>query len=1041
MRKDEFSAAAKERNSALCELKNVSEQLNNLTEDKLLIKAKAETDKLKNQIKSYLSLRGELIVKIAKIKSDFFAISGGRIIGKKHNFNSVPTADNAERIITDAKNTADTCLKSISSNGITLNAQIGIASALQALYVVYDSSEKLKNEFFAKEKALAEKNRLSLSAQKEELEKKLDKMQKEHSELLEFSKESYEKAFLINRKPQAELADKLELPVALIDNDRIYEFLYWDVTSDGPLVINYRGDIDKTADFVRAITLNFLYSYPGANKQILYASDKDSDDINNFLRLLSESVGKEIFYSGKTAFRQPRGEFGSYEFIPTLRETVESRSVLLEKYGCNNIFEYNSANPETIKPPVLVFLQDYPNGFKKSDALDYFFKNGAKTGVFFAVLKTENRSNDYVREEAADPSVYSKFILETTDNFDFVFDGKNYEPLKLDSIRAREAEKPVAEDIAVSRSVLGYESIGFGKLSPEEGDKANVLSIPVGKADGKTYNLKFAVSAGGGEPIGYVVIGRPGMGKSSLIDAMLINGGMKYSPDDLQFCLIDFKDGVSSSAYADRCAMPHIRLLAQSSRLEDAQIILTNLKKESERRNEIFKNFSGGVVKDLVSYNAHSKKHMPHIVVVVDEVHNVFSESVDAWRRKAADAICELLAGFAREGRSAGIHLLIASQTVSAQMMKSVGDLLDGRICFSARSQSDAEYLVGRDGAAIVVNECNRAGYAVALNVRDKISEKLCVAYHNSNEAEYAAAVREKWSDYPTAPIVVGDASPLYVKDFVGNAFAETGTIPIGESFYDHSAFGLKFGDGRRSLMAVGEVKDNDTAEDDLVTSLVIGAARAGVKVELLDATKARRVGELFYGSGIANVYDERDYLRVLSAAVKTLRERNADARRSYQPILYIFHGLSRVAEFIENSGEKARTSEQVEGMPEGYRSFSSASLRQTESVRGADGITELIEKNIFDVDLFVAATFSSVSSVEEVKYSFRKANYMVFMPTFVAETERIAGDAYNHAQGLSCGKNLLLISENGGVAEKVRFFKYSDDQKTFECIKKAVKK
>ncbi len=1045
MRKDEFSAAAEEINAALCELNNINEQLNNLSEDKLLTKAKAQTVELKNQIKSYLSLRGELFVKIAKLKSDFFVISGGRIIGRKQNFNIVPSAQNAEKIISDAKNAADMCLKSISSSGITLNVQVGIATALQALYAVYDSLEQINNEFFDSEKALADKSTLSLLAQKEATEKKLDLLQQNKSELLKLSTKACENAFLINREPQKQLADNIELPVAFKKTDGVYEFLYWNAVSDGPLVINYDGDIDETADFVRAVTLNFLYSYPGMNKQILYAADKDSDNINNFLRLLSESAGKEIFYLGKTSFRQPLGEFGSYEFISALRETVESRSSLLEKYGYKTVFEYNAANSDTVKPPVLVLLQDYPRGFKKSDSLDYFFKSGAKTGLFFVVIKTSAKSNDYVREQPADPALYSEFIIDATLNFEFDLNGERYEPLKIDSARAREAEKLIAADIEVSRSVLGYESIGFGNVSMEEGDNADVLSIPVGKSDGKTYEIKFAVSGSGSEPIGYVVIGKPKMGKSSFIDAMIMNGAMKYSPDDLQFCLIDFKDGVSSAAYAraDLCAMPHIRLLAQSSRLEDAQIILSNIKKEKERRNEIFTNFPGGRIDNLAKYNARSQKHMPHIVVVVDEVHNVFKDSLDAASRKAADAICDLLGGFASEGRSEGIHLLIASQSVSPQIMNKVGSKLGGRVCFSPCSQSDAEYLVDREGAAIVINECNRAGYAVSHTFGTKSYEKICVAYHCSKETAYAAAVRKKWSDYVTAPIVVGDASPLYAADFAGDAFKTQGVIPIGESFYDHSVFGLTFGCGRCSLMAVGEVQDNDTAEDDLVTSLITGAVRSGVKVELLDATKERRVGKLFYGCNLVNIYDERDYLKVLSAAVKTLRERKDDARSSYQPILYIFHGLSRVTEFIENSGEKTRAAEQVDGMPEGYKSFSSHSLRQTESVRGADGLAELVEKNNLDVDLFVAATFSSVSSVGEFKYSFRKANYMVFTPSFVVQTEGISGGAYSHTQGLSCSKNLLLISENGGVAEKVRFFKYKyeDDQKTFEYIKKAVKK
>ena len=61
-----------------------------------------------------------------------------------------------------------------------------------------------------------------------------------------------------------------------------------------------------------------------------------------------------------------------------------------------------------------------------------------------------------------------------------------------------------------------------------------------------------------------LIAGRTGSGKSTLLHVIITNAALHYSPDELQFYLIDFKKGVEFKAYASG-RMPHARIIAIES--------------------------------------------------------------------------------------------------------------------------------------------------------------------------------------------------------------------------------------------------------------------------------------------------------------------------------------------------------------------------------------------------------------------------------------------------------------------------------------------
>ena len=122
--------------------------------------------------------------------------------------------------------------------------------------------------------------------------------------------------------------------------------------------------------------------------------------------------------------------------------------------------------------------------------------------------------------------------------------------------------------------------------------------------------------------------GPSGSGKSSLYHSIIINGSLKYSPDDIQFWLLDFKNNSSAGLYSDTDQnIPHIKIVAPNSKRNDAYNLLQLLDAEMAHRNIKFNQIRsqyGKPISNLFEYNEFIDQnkpdgfvHLPHIVLMI----------------------------------------------------------------------------------------------------------------------------------------------------------------------------------------------------------------------------------------------------------------------------------------------------------------------------------------------------------------------------------------------------------------------------------------
>jgi len=103
--------------------------------------------------------------------------------------------------------------------------------------------------------------------------------------------------------------------------------------------------------------------------------------------------------------------------------------------------------------------------------------------------------------------------------------------------------------------------VSFERVVPKklwQQDSRGGLDVPLGRA-GATKLQHMRLGKGTSQHV--LMAGKTGSGKSTLMHILVTNLALHYSPDELEFYLIDFKKGVEFKTYAAN-RLPHARVIS-----------------------------------------------------------------------------------------------------------------------------------------------------------------------------------------------------------------------------------------------------------------------------------------------------------------------------------------------------------------------------------------------------------------------------------------------------------------------------------------------
>ncbi len=240
-----------------------------------------------------------------------------------------------------------------------------------------------------------------------------------------------------------------------------------------------------------------------------------------------------------------------------------------------------------------------------------------------------------------------------------------------------------------------------------------------------------------------LIAGATGSGKSVCINSIIISILYKSSPDDVRVLMIDPKM-VELEVYN---GIPHL-LIPVVTDARKAAGALSWAVTEMQKRYKLFADYN---VRNIEGFNKLAKKsdeiqHLPQIVIIIDELADLMMVAA----KDVEEAICRL----AQLARAAGMHLVIATQRPSVDIITGVIKAnIPTRIAFSVSSQIDSRTILDSGGAEKLLGRGDMlySAYGSPIPVRvqgcyvsDKEVENIVDFIKNEVKADYDDNIMEE---------------------------------------------------------------------------------------------------------------------------------------------------------------------------------------------------------------------------------------------------------------------------------------------------------
>jgi len=249
------------------------------------------------------------------------------------------------------------------------------------------------------------------------------------------------------------------------------------------------------------------------------------------------------------------------------------------------------------------------------------------------------------------------------------------------SVSARVATIPGKNTIGIEIPNSKRENVFLNEIIEDERFIKRDIKLPI--ALGKSISGVPIVGDLSAMPH-LLIAGTTGSGKSVCINTIILSLLYKYSPEKCNLILIDPKM-LELSAYE---GIPHL-LCPVITEAKKATAALGWAVREMENRYKLMTSVG---VKNIDGYNFKNKKHMPYIVVVVDEMSDLMLI--------AGKEIGSYIQRLSQMARAAGIHIIMATQRPSVDVITgTIKANFPTRISFQVSSKIDSRTILGEQGA------------------------------------------------------------------------------------------------------------------------------------------------------------------------------------------------------------------------------------------------------------------------------------------------------------------------------------------------------
>ena len=240
-----------------------------------------------------------------------------------------------------------------------------------------------------------------------------------------------------------------------------------------------------------------------------------------------------------------------------------------------------------------------------------------------------------------------------------------------------------------------------------------------------------------------LIAGTTGSGKSVCMNSIIISLLYKASPEDVKLIMVDPK----MVELANYNGIPHLMIPVVTDPKKAAGSLQWAVVEMMRR----YKAMSDLGVRDLESYNniiesEGEGEKLPHLIIIIDELADLMLVAA----KEVEDSICRI----AQMGRASGIHLVIATQRPSADVITGLMKAnIPSRIAFSVASAMESRIILDTQGAEKLVGKgdmlfapigCGKPLRVQGCFVTDSEVEAVTSYVKNNFNADYDQQVLEE---------------------------------------------------------------------------------------------------------------------------------------------------------------------------------------------------------------------------------------------------------------------------------------------------------
>ena len=408
-----------------------------------------------------------------------------------------------------------------------------------------------------------------------------------------------------------------------------------------------------------------------------------------------------------------------------LEEIIAHIEGVLQTYlrdDFKSIDQYNEQAGDIAEAYRFIFIYDFPENFDSETwlALERIMVSGPRCGVHVIIVWDESKKlpngvrHEQILQRAdhykingnelnlvgleSKNGVSVRFTLDTPPEAGIISQiVDNHGRLAVEGARVEVPYKKLMQRVMEESQEPSRNGQGFWSF-----DNSHHLAAPLGPTGARKIQ-QLIFGAPGTTAHHALLVGRTGSGKSNLLHVLIISLAEIYSPEQLEVFLVDFKKGVEFKDYAIH-KLPHARVVAIESELEFGLSVLRGIDAELTKRGNAFRDAG---VQDIAGYREKTDNYMPRTLLIIDEFHELFVDE-----GPGSQEALRIVERIARQGRSFGMHMVLASQSISGlRLSRGITDQIGVRIAMQCSEADSRTVLADDNGAARLLSRAGEAIY------------------------------------------------------------------------------------------------------------------------------------------------------------------------------------------------------------------------------------------------------------------------------------------------------------------------------------------